>query len=129
MAQIKFYGERHHLSEVRAQLSEIVHDTNQKVLGLPVDKRFHRFIGLDREDFLYPPDRTPAYLIIELSMFEGRGPETKKQLLQALMQNISEGLGVPIQDVEITISETPRGNWGIRGKTGDELLLNYKVEI
>ena len=31
--------------------------------------------------------------------------------------------------VEITIYETPRGNWGIRGVPGDELMLGYKVEV
>jgi hypothetical protein len=32
-------------------------------------------------------------------------------------------------DVEITITETPKYNWGIRGMIGDELKLNYKVEV
>jgi phenylpyruvate tautomerase PptA (4-oxalocrotonate tautomerase family) len=32
------------------------------------------------------------------------------------------------QDVEITIHESPKENWGIRGKPGDELSLSYKVE-
>ena len=31
------------------------------------------------------------------------------------------------QDVEITITETPRHNWGIRGLPGDELQLGYKI--
>ena len=32
-------------------------------------------------------------------------------------------------DLEITILETPKHNWGIRGLPGDELQLNYKVKI
>ncbi|APF21976.1 putative transglutaminase-like protein [Clostridium butyricum] len=32
-------------------------------------------------------------------------------------------------DVEITIFETPNYNWGIRGVPGDELGLNYKVNV
>jgi hypothetical protein len=31
--------------------------------------------------------------------------------------------------IEITLFETPRENWGIRGLPGDELSLNYKVQV
>ena len=129
MAQVKIYGEKARLRAVRAALSEIVHRVNRRVLGLPQDKRFHRFIGLDAEDFLHPPDRSPAYLILEISLFEGRAPDTKKALLRGLMAEISEGLGIAVEDVEITIFETPKANWGIRGRSGDELDLTYKVEV
>ncbi len=129
MAQVKIYGERQHLKEVRGALSGIVHRVNRRVLGLPEEKRFHRFIALDAEDFLYPPDRSPAYLILEISLFEGREPETKKALLKGLMSEVSDGLGIAVEDIEITIFETPKANWGIRGHTGDELALAYKVEV
>lgn len=129
MAQIKIFGEREHLRSVRSALSDIVHATNRGVLGLPDDKRFHRFIALDAEDFVHPPDRSPAYTIIEISMFEGRGVDTKKALLKAMMKNISDGLGIALEDIEITLFETPKANWAIRGKTGDELSLTYKVEV
>lgn len=128
MAQIKVYGEREHLDGVRGRLSDILHATAGEILGLPADKRFHRFIGLEPEDFIRPPDRSGAYLVIEISMFEGRSVETKKELLRSLMRRISEGLDIAVQDIEITIFETPRANWGIRGQTGDELRLSYKVE-
>ena len=32
-------------------------------------------------------------------------------------------------DLEITITETPRANWVIRGVPADELLLTYAVEV
>ena len=129
MAQVKVYGEKHHLRAIRETLSTIIHEVNRRVLGLPEDKRFHRFIGLEAEDFLYPPDRSAAYLILEISMFEGREPATKKALLEGLMAEISQGLGVAVEDIEVTIFETPKANWGIRGRTGNELALTYDVEI
>ena len=129
MAQIKVYGEREHLRSIRDALSDLIHATNREILGLPEDKRFHRFIALDAEDFRYPPDRSAAYTVIEISLFEGRDPDTKTALLKALMTNISDGLGISLQDIEITLFETPRANWAIRGKTGDELALTYKVEV
>jgi len=44
------------------------------------------------------------------------------------MRAIPDATGVPVEAVEITIVETPKANWGIRGKVGDELALTYKVE-
>ncbi|MFN5728901.1 MAG: tautomerase family protein, partial [Pseudanabaena sp.] len=32
-------------------------------------------------------------------------------------------------DIEIILIETPSYNWGIRGMAGDELNLNYKVNV
>jgi hypothetical protein len=33
------------------------------------------------------------------------------------------------QSLEITITETPRVNWGIRGQNAADLTLNYRVEV
>ncbi len=80
-------------------------------------------------DFYYPPGRTTAYTIIEISMFEGRSVATKKRLIGLLLERISAKLGISPQDIETTIFETPKHNWGIRGLPGDELEPNYKVEV
>ena len=55
--------------------------------------------------------------------------ETKKDLIQQLYKQIHEKLLLSVQDLEITIFETPRAHWGIRGLPGDELELNYNVEV
>jgi phenylpyruvate tautomerase PptA (4-oxalocrotonate tautomerase family) len=129
MAQYKIYGERAHLRRVRGALSDILHGCSTDFLKLPEDKRFHRFIALAPEDFMRPADRSAAYTVIEISMFEGRTVEIKKALLRGIMQRVPAGLGIPVSDVEITIFETPMANWGIRGKTGDELVLGYRVDF
>lgn len=129
MAQIKIYAEREHLSRHRAALSDAVHQAAMTALGLPEDKRFHRFIALDPEDFVRPADRGPGYTVIEVSMFEGRSGDAKRALLRALMDGVPAVTGVAVDDVEITITETPQANWGIRGVVADELSLTYKVGV
>jgi hypothetical protein len=37
--------------------------------------------------------------------------------------------GIAPADLEITITETPRQNRGFRGQTGDEVGLDYKVDV
>lgn len=129
MAQIKIYGLSAQLAPIRSQLSDVIHGCVVEALGLPVDKRFHRFIGLAAEDFIYPPDRSQRYLILEISMFEGRSVEAKKQLIRLLFERVCAELSIQPEDLEITITETPRHNWGIRGVPGDELGLSYKVTV
>ena len=84
---------------------------------------------LNEGDFFYPDDRSQAYTIIELSIFEGRSVEAKKELINSIFSKVKQYTGIDNQDVEITIFETPMSNWGIRGMPGDELALNYKVKV
>lgn len=129
MAQVKIYGLRSSLTARKAALSDAIHGALMASFGLPSEKRFQRFILLERDEFLFPADRSDNYTILEISMFEGRSPEAKRQLITLLFAAIGEQVGIAPQDVEITLVETPRANWGIRGRPGDELTLNYKVEV
>lgn len=128
MAQIKIYGLRSHLDPIKQQLSDTIHSCIIEALQYPPDKRAHRFFPLDADDFFYPQGRTEKYTIIELSMFEGRSVEAKKLLIRLLFDRV-QPLGITPQDLEITIFETPKHNWGFRGLPGDEHQLNYKIEI
>ena len=129
MAQVRIYGLRASLADRRPALSRAIHDAVVRTLQYPPEKRFHRFLALEPEDFLFPADRSADYTIVEISMFQGRTVEAKKALVRALFDNIERETGIAPQDVEITLFETPRENWGIRGCSGDELGLGYKVEV
>jgi len=129
MAQVKIYGLKAHLDQHAVQMSDAIHACVVEALHYPADKRFHRLIDLAADRFIFPPDRGDAYTIIEISMFEGRSVEAKKQLIHLLFQRLQTEVGIPPHSVEITIFETPKANWGIRGKPGDELVLNYQVSV
>ncbi len=129
MSQVKIYGLKTHLDSCKRQLSDAIHACIVEALQYPPDKRVHRFIGLAEDDFVYMIDRSEQYTIIEISMFEGRSDEAKKNLIRLLFSRIEADVGIRPHDVEITIFETPRQNWGIRGVPGDELGLDYKVEV
>jgi phenylpyruvate tautomerase PptA (4-oxalocrotonate tautomerase family) len=129
VAQVKVYGLKDHFDQTKARLSDVIHSCIVDALDLPPDKRFHRFFPLDRSDFYYPSDRTDHYTIVEISMFEGRSVEAKKKLIELLFERAGKELHISPQDLEITIFETPKHAWGIRGRPGDELQLSYKVEV
>lgn len=128
MAQVTVYGHKDPLRAKRQILSELIQGALVGELGLPPEKRFQRFVALEDGDFVHPADRTADYTIVEISMFEGRSADRIKALLKALMSGW-EKLKLHPNDLEITVFQTPKHCWGIRGKTGDELSLAYKVEV
>ena len=124
---IIIYGIKEQLNPIKSQLSNALQQCMQEVLGLPEDKRAHRFIPMDKEDFYYPGGRSDAYTVIEINMMQGRTEETKKALIKAIFDRFEADLGIKPVDVEITIQEQPPHCWGFRGMTGDEAKLNYSI--
>jgi hypothetical protein len=129
MSQVKIFGLREHLDPIKQRLSDTIHSCVVDALQYPPDKRAHRFFPLERADFIYPDGRSEHYTIVEFSMFEGRSVESKKHLIRLMFERLQRECGIAPQDLEMTIFETPRHNWGFRGLPGDEHVLNYKVEI
>ncbi|WP_158970573.1 tautomerase family protein [Paraglaciecola sp. L3A3] len=127
---IVIYGIKENLNPIKAKFSDVIHQSMQDVLGMPEDKRAHRFIPLDKSDFYYPDGRSDSYTVIEINMMEGRQIETKKALIKSLFHNIETELNISPIDIEITIKEQPKHCWGFRGITGDEVQdLKYKVNV
>ncbi|MEO9945970.1 MULTISPECIES: tautomerase family protein [Paraglaciecola] len=127
---IVVYGIKENLNPIKSRLSDVIHNSMQAVLGMPEDKRAHRFIPMDKVDFYYPVGRSDNYTVIEINMMEGRQVETKKELIKSLFSNIESKLNISPVDVEITIKEQPKHCWGFRGITGDEVQdLKYKINV
>lgn len=127
---IVIYGIKERLNPIKAQLSDVIHSCMQSVLGLPEDKRAHRFIPMDKEDFFYPGGRSDRYTVIEIHMMSGRKPETQKQLIKSLFKEIERLVAISPNDIEITIHEQAPYQWGFRGMTGDEARdLKYKLDV
>jgi len=129
MAQIKIYARRALLAECQALISQAVHSALVSALQYPEDKKFQRFFPMDEGDFIHPSDRSERYTIIEVSMFEGRSVAAKRALIQALIDKLKAHADIDAQDIEITLFETPKVNWGIRGMNGEDLALGYKVDV
>ncbi|GGC15375.1 tautomerase family protein [Dyadobacter sediminis] len=129
MAQIKIYGNKAFLYPIRKKLSDTLHACIVTAFEYPESKRFHRFFYLEEGDFYFPENRSSQYTIIEIALFEGRSIEAKKALYQLIFTHFKQDLAISSHDIEITLTETPLYNWGIRGMPGDELALDYKVVV
>lgn len=95
MAQVVIYGLRDVLRARRTRVSDAVHGAVMAALAYPPEKRFHRFVGLDPEDFIYPEDRGPDYTIIEVSLFEGRSEDARRSLIRELFSRLESEAGIP----------------------------------
>ena len=127
---IVIYGIDEKLNPIKAKLSGVIHGCMMAVLGMPEDKRAHRFIPMSKDNFYFPEGRTDAYTVIEINMMAGRKVETQKKLIKSLFREIESQLSIFPADVEIIIKEQPAHCWGFRGMTGDEAKdLKYKVEV
>jgi phenylpyruvate tautomerase PptA (4-oxalocrotonate tautomerase family) len=124
MAQVKVYGRRDVWAGRQREVSDLIQSCLVSAWGLPEEKRFHRFLLLDADDFVCP-QRGERYLIIEVVCFTGRSDDAKR----ALIREIYARSGYDPEDVEITIIEMPKVNWGIRGVPAVELALPYNVEV
>ena len=129
MTQIKIYARDSWLPAARAPMSVAIQAAVVEALDYPADKWVHRYFPMSAEDFVWGLDRTERYTLIEISLFAGRSTAAKKSLLRALYRNLEAAVGLDPHDLEITICETPKENWGIRGRPGDELALDYVVEV
>ena len=127
---IVIYGIDEKLNPIKAKLSDVIHGCMMSVLGMPEEKRAHRFMPMAKEDFYYPGGRTDAYTVIEINMMAGRQVATQKKLIKTLFNEIREKLAISPIDIEIVIKEQPAHCWGFRGMTGDEANdLKYKVNV
>jgi len=129
MALVVVYGRRESLERRRAELSEAIHGAIMTALEYPPEKKFQRFIAFDADDFIYPEDRGDDYTIIEISMFEGRSDAAKRALIAELFARVEARTGIRPHSVEITITETPKVNWGIRGQNAADRTLGYRVDV
>lgn len=129
MAQVVVYGRKGVLEQRRDALSDAIHGAVMSALDYPPEKRFHRFVALDAADFRYPEDRGDDYTIIEISMFEGRTEAAIRALVSELFTRVEAEAGIAPHSLEITIAETPRVNWGIRGQNAADLELGYRVDV
>ena len=129
MGQVKIFGLAQEIHQHKSTISDVIHSCIVDGLMFPPDKKFQRFFPMEAENFIFPEGRSNRYLIIEVSLFEGRSIETKKGFIRLMYQRLHDQLGIAGNDIEITLFETPKHNWGIRGVPGDELMLNYQVNV
>lgn len=97
-------------------------------IRIPEADRDIRILEYPDHAFAPPPERGPAYSVLEISMFSGRSIEAKARLYAALQRELA-AFGLAEGDLKIIIHDVPVENWGLRGKPADPARLGFKIEI
>ena len=119
-----------HPKEYKIELLQAIHDGLVNGLSIPDDDRNQRLYELDDYCYERSPNsgKTEKFTLIELTLFPGRSADMKKNTITEITRLLDERLNITSSDVFIIINEPPLENWGIRGKQGSEMGLQYKKE-
>jgi phenylpyruvate tautomerase PptA (4-oxalocrotonate tautomerase family) len=115
-------GERH------AAIAEAIQQALVEAIKIPVEDRDIRITEHPAQAFFPPPGRAANYSIIEVTLFTGRSLEAKRRLFAALSAAMAQ-FGVGDNDLKVILIEVPRENWGLRGKSGVDIELGFKIEV
>lgn len=116
--------------EYKEAVLDGVHRALVRALGIPDSDRFQRLYELPIANFEFPPDRSENVTIIEITMFKGRSLKAKKELYQAIVENLSKNPGITGYDIMIILLEPPMENWGVRGgKAASEIDFDLKIDV
>jgi phenylpyruvate tautomerase PptA (4-oxalocrotonate tautomerase family) len=106
-----------------------VHAAVAAALGLPEWDRTVRLIEHAPSHFPPPPGRGERFTLVGVSLFSGRSLQAKRTLYRNVVDQL-EAVGVPRDDVTITLNEIDRENWGIRGgQMATDVDLGFKVDV
>jgi phenylpyruvate tautomerase PptA (4-oxalocrotonate tautomerase family) len=112
-----------------AAVIEAVQSALREAFKIPEYDRTLRLLEHVPSHFAVPPGRGEKYTLVEITAFSGRSTNAKRALYQAVVRNLGE-VGVPANDIKITLIETPPENWGLRGGlAASEIDLGFKIDV
>jgi 4-oxalocrotonate tautomerase len=53
--------------------------------------------------------------LIQVTMIEGRSPETKEALIRLLTDGAEQATGAPRDSIRVILQEVPGAHWGVGG--------------
>ena len=111
--------------EFKRKFMDSIHKSLITCLEIPDNDRNMRLQEFDPEFF---DTKAPYQYFIEITLFIGRKPETKKKLFTTIVTTLREDLKIDPLTVFILLNEQPLENWGIRGgKPANEIDLGFKI--
>jgi 4-oxalocrotonate tautomerase len=57
----------------------------------------------------------------QIIMMQGRSDDQKRAVIEKVTSALSEAVGAPLESIRVCILEVPKANWGIAGKSAQEL--------
>ena len=98
------------------QVGEIVYQAMRSAIAIPARDHFQIITEHDQSSLIYDPtyldiERTDDFLVIQITLNEGRTLEAKKALYQEIAGRLHTTLGIRTEDVFINLVEVKKENW------------------
>jgi phenylpyruvate tautomerase PptA (4-oxalocrotonate tautomerase family) len=106
----------HHPADFGKRVGEVVFRTMVETINVPEKDNFQIVTPLERGNLVYDPSyldipRTAGFVLIQITLNEGRTTELKKTFYKALAERLNRELGVRVEDVFINLVEVKKENW------------------
>ena len=59
--------------------------------------------------------------IVKIDLWEGRGRDTKRNLIQSVSKAVSGSLDIPVDHVHVVLNDVPKDNWGLEGEQASRI--------
>ena len=120
---------RNYTRDEEVAILEAVQAALVKGIKIPEGDRTVRLIVHEPHRFIVPPDKDDRYTMISIDLFHGRSIDAKRNLYQAIVNNL-EPLGIPRDHVKVVLREATAENWGIRGgQAASDVDIGFKVDV
>lgn len=107
-----------------------IHQALVDAFKIPDYDRNQKIYELVPKNMEIPSNRTTDYIVIEITAFQGRSMEAKKNLYKNIVTELSTRVGIKGDDVAIILHEVPMENWSVLGgKPASEVDLGFNVKV
>ncbi|WP_420110045.1 tautomerase family protein [Mycolicibacter arupensis] len=122
---------RHYSQAEEVAIIDAVHGALVTAFQIPAKDKNVRLVVHEPHRFAVPVQLAqPEYrTLVSIDCFSGRSVEAKRLLYAGIVENLAE-LGIPRDHVMITLHESDRDNWGIRGgQAASDVDLGFTVQV
>ncbi|KKC01375.1 tautomerase family protein [Mycolicibacter arupensis] len=122
---------RHYSQAEEVAIIDAVHGALVTAFQIPAKDKNVRLVVHEPHRFVVPAQLAqPEYrTLVSIDCFSGRSVEAKRLLYAGIVENLAE-LGIPRDHVMITLHESDRDNWGIRGgQAASDVDLGFTVQV
>jgi 4-oxalocrotonate tautomerase family enzyme len=117
-------------AEYKKAILDGIHQALVEAFKIPDYDRNQKIYEFLPGNMEIPSNKTSDYIIIEINAFQGRSMEAKRNLYKNIVDELTNRVGIKVDDVAIVLHEVPMENWGVRGgKPASEVEIGFKVKV
>lgn len=130
MPMVKIEMRQGKTAEYKKTVLDGIHQALVDSFKIPDYDRNQKIYELAPQNMEIPSNKTADYIVVEITAFQGRSMDAKRNLYKNIVAELSARAGIKGDDVAIILHEVPLENWGVRGgKPASEVDIGFKVNI